>query len=234
MVSLGLSRHIRSLIRTGSGLMIAALLLLMTMPFVHAQAAPEITIVSPKANDKITGKDINVTMDMKNVDNACKWVGLPDKDGQGHIHAMLDGMSMAQLTNFYCGTNSFTISGLGVKPGPHTLMVDIATNTHEDMDKTMKMVKFDYQPASPQAVPAAKKPASAPTAKINNLKDGAVLGPKFNLDIAADNFTPSADLEGKLNLEGYGHFHVFVDTQTHRLSVPRVQVLFSCDRVRNE
>jgi len=143
-------------------------------------------------------------------------------------------MSMAQLTNFYCGTNSFTISGLGVKPGPHTLMVDIATNTHEDMDKTMKMVKFDYQPASPQAVPAAKKPASAPTAKINNLKDGAVLGPKFNLDIAADNFTPSADLEGKLNLEGYGHFHVFVDTQTHRLSVPRVQVLFSCDRVRNE
>src|SRR5260221_5657049 len=41
--------------------------------------------------------------------------------------------------------------------------------------------------------------------------NGATLGPLFTLQVTKNNFTPSLELEGKPNLAGYGHYHVFVD-----------------------
>jgi LPXTG-motif cell wall-anchored protein len=41
--------------------------------------------------------------------------------------------------------------------------------------------------------------------------DGATVGPKVTIQVKPTNFTPSEDLEGKPNLKGYGHYHVFVD-----------------------
>jgi hypothetical protein len=36
--------------------------------------------------------------------------------------------------------------------------------------------------------------------------------PKFTVEVSPVNFTPSEGLEGKGNVDGYGHYHVFVDT----------------------
>jgi LPXTG-motif cell wall-anchored protein len=41
--------------------------------------------------------------------------------------------------------------------------------------------------------------------------DSATVGPKFTVQVKPTNFTPMTDLEGKPNLKGYGHYHVFVD-----------------------
>jgi hypothetical protein len=48
--------------------------------------------------------------------------------------------------------------------------------------------------------------------KIIAPANGATVGPKFNITVAPTDFTPALDLEGKPNVNGYGHYHVFVDS----------------------
>ena len=196
--------------RLGRSLIAVTLALFWLMPGAFAAGEPSISIVTPKAGDKVTSTDIAVQVAVSNFTVDCLHAGLPDKPGVGHIHVMLDGMSMASLTNFYC-TNSFTISGQGVKPGQHTLMVDLASNTHMDMQPTATEVKFDYEPTSPPAPLPASAKTGAPTITIAGLNDGAAVGPKFSFTAPTTNFTPSGDLEGKQDVAGYGHIHVFVD-----------------------
>ena len=136
--------------------------------------------------------------------------GLPERPGVGHLHVMLDGMSMAQLTNFYCAQN-FWISGQGVVPGQHTLTIDLATNDHADMEETAGSVTFLYQPRTPPAALPAPRSYQGATVDITAPANGATVGPQFDLQVQATNFTPSCELEGKRNVAGYGHFHVFVD-----------------------
>jgi hypothetical protein len=44
-------------------------------------------------------------------------------------------------------------------------------------------------------------------------KDGATVAAKFTVEVKPVNFEPAADLEGKANVPGYGHYHAFVDTK---------------------
>lgn len=194
-----------------AGSVSATLLLFGMATSASAAAGPSLTVVSPTAGQKVTSTDIPVQVSTSGIDTSCKWVGTPDKAGQGHIHAMLDGMSMAHLSNFYCGMDHFTISGEGVSPGQHTLIVDLASNTHMDMDKTAQEIKFDYAPATPKPLPAAASTTGTPAVHITSPQDGATVGPTFTLGLSANNFTPSCDLEGKQNVVGDGHYHVFVD-----------------------
>jgi hypothetical protein len=198
------------MLRLGRSLIAVTLALFWLVPRAFAADQPAISIVSPKAGDKITTTDISVQVAVSNFTVDCLQAGMPDKAGVGHIHVMVDGMSMASLTNFYC-TNSFTISGQGVKPGQHTLMVDLASNTHMDMEPTATEVKFDFEPTtSPTPLPAPAN-MGTPTIQITGLADGTKVGPKFSFTAPTTNFHPSADLEGKQNVAGYGHIHVFID-----------------------
>jgi hypothetical protein len=115
-----------------------------------APAAPSLSLVFPTDSAVVRSPDIPVRVAASNFTIACDEAGMPDREGTGHIHVMLDGMSMAQLTNFYC-SQEFMISGQGVPPGQHTLMVDLATNTHGDMEDTAQTVTFLYQPTTPPA-----------------------------------------------------------------------------------
>jgi len=169
-----------------------------------------LTVVSPKDGDKISSTDIPVQVDVKDFKLSAPDVGRPDKPDEGHIHVMLDGMNMGVLFNFYTGP-TFTLPGAAMKPGKHTLIFDLATNTHEDIPSTAKQVNIDYQPASPQAAPAAAASTGTPEIRILQPQDGASLGPKFVMQFQTTNFSPSLELEGKPNLKGYGHIHVFVD-----------------------
>src|SRR5262245_30654229 len=196
-------RILRALIAT-------ALALFWLFPSVAAAAGPTITIVSPTAGQKITSTDIPVEVSWANFTVDCLQAGMPDKPGVGHIHPMLDGMSMAVLTNFQCA-NKFTIAGQGVKPGMHKLIVDLASNTHMDKEDTVKEVTFDFEPTTPPpALPAAAN-VGLPSVALQGIADGATVGPKFSFTVVPTNFTPSADLEGKQNVKGFGHYHVFVD-----------------------
>lgn len=103
---------------------------------------PTVTVDSPAAGSTVTTQDIPVSLTAKNFRVECADVGKPGVPGQGHVHAMLDGMSMANLTNVVCGDH-FAMSSEGIKPGEHTLSVMLASDDH--MPASMPaMVKFTY------------------------------------------------------------------------------------------
>lgn len=188
----------------------AALLVVPARHYARAQSAPGIEILSPAPGATVTTDDIAVQVRVSNFTIDCTQAGRPDADGVGHIHVMLDGMTMATLTNFYC-QEQFTIPGDGITPGKHTLIVDLATNTHLDMMDTAKMVEFDFQPANPKPLPAANDQGE-PGVELVSPADGTEVPAKFTVEVKPINFTPSEALEGKQNVPGYGHYHVFVDT----------------------
>ncbi len=180
------------------------------VPHAFAQAKPSLSILSPQAGENVTSTDIPVSIQVSNLSLSSADVGLPDKDGEGHIHVMLDGMNMGVLFNFYTSP-TFTLPGQGMKPGQHTLTFDLASNTHVDMEDTVTNVTINYQPATAKAAPQASSPSGTPEVTVVWPPNGATVGPLFTLQVSRNNFTPSFELEGKPNLAGYGHYHVFVD-----------------------
>jgi hypothetical protein len=180
------------------------------VPRAFAQTKPSIAVISPKAGDTVTSTDIPVSVQVSNFTLSAADVGLPDKDGEGHIHVMLDGMNMGVLFNFYTSP-TFTLPGQGMKPGQHALTFDLASNTHEDMEATVTTVTINYQPATAKPAPEASPSGATPEVTVVWPSDGSTVGPLFTLQVSKRNFTPALELEGKPNLAGYGHYHVFVD-----------------------
>jgi len=177
----------------------------------QAQGKPSISVVIPTDGATITSTDIPVTMQVSNFTLSAADVGRPDKAGEGHIHVMLDGMNMGVLFNFYA-TPSFTVPGDSIKPGQHKLIFDLASNTHMDMADTVKEVSINYQPTTPRAAPPPADFSGNPAVQIISPSDGVTTGPKFNIVVKPTNFTPSLGLEGKQNIKGYGHYHVYIDS----------------------
>ena len=185
----------------------------------QSQAKPSLTVLSPADGDTVTSTDIPVTVRVANFTLSPADVGLPDKDGEGHIHVMLDGMNMGVLFNFYTSP-SFVLPGQGITPGPHTLTFDLVSNTHEDMEDTVTNLTIQYQPPTPKPAPEPSPTAGAPEVSIVWPPDGATVGPVFTLQVTKQSFVPSLELEGKPNLAGYGHYHVFVDMDMSGMSMP--------------
>ena len=172
--------------------------------------SPSLEILSPASGDVITTDMIDVQVKINNFVVDCTQSGRPDEDGVGHIHVMVDGMTMANLTNFYCG-DTFSVPGAGLAAGTHTLIVDLASNTHMDMAETAQQVEFDYQPANPIPLPEAED-LGEPGVTLVSPTDGADVTSVVSIEVDPVNFNPSEELEGKQNVPGYGHYHVFVDT----------------------
>ncbi|MBI4491165.1 MAG: hypothetical protein HY690_00005 [Chloroflexi bacterium] len=194
-------------------LALAGLLGVGLAPGALAQESPDgeaLSIAFPTDGAVLQSTDIPVRVQVGGFNLACDEAGAPDRSGAGHLHVMLDGMSMAQLTNFYC-TQEFWISGQGVQAGQHTLTLDLATNTHADLMDTAKSVTFLYQPTKPAAALPQSGSAKGATVEISAPKNGATVGPQFKLEVKPTDFTASCDLEGKQNVAGFGHYHVFVD-----------------------
>lgn len=179
-------------------------------PAAQAAGKPSIKVVSPAEGATITSTDTQVVTELTNFRLSPENVGRPDKEGEGHIHVMLDGMNMSVLFNFYT-TPSCILRGNGIKPGQHKLIFELSTNTHMDMADTAKEVTINYQPTTPKAAPPPASVSGEASVQITSPSDGATVGPQFNLQVNPANFTPSEGLEGKQNLKGYGHYHLFVD-----------------------
>lgn len=175
-----------------------------------AMTKGSLKVLSPAEGATVTSTDIPVKVSVSSFKLNMDHVGLPDVDGEGHIHVMLDGMNMGVLFNAYFG-NSFTLPGRGIAPGKHTLIFVLASNTHMPFGNTVQKVNIDYKPAKAEAVPAAGAEAGMPALAISAPADGATVGPMFTLQVKPANFHPALDLEGKPNVKGYGHYHVFVD-----------------------
>ena len=136
----------------------------------QAQAKPSLKIVSPTEGAQITTTDIPVQVEVSNFKLSPEDVGLPDVDGEGHIHVMIDGMNMGVLFNFFT-TPSFTLLGDAIPPGRHTLIFDLAGNTHMDMEDTVQNITIDYEPTTPRPAPAAIPNPGSPSVRITSPAD---------------------------------------------------------------
>lgn len=158
----------------------------------------------------MSGADIPVTVSVKNFNLECANAGKTNAPmGEGHIHAMVDGMDMAHLTTVAC-SDHFTISGQGLKRGKHMLAVVLANDAHA-MHSLPAMTAFMYQPSSANPLP---NPISGKSSvSVVSPKSGASVPRKFNLVLNVENFGLSCDLEGKPNVAGWGHVHVMVQQE---------------------
>ncbi len=176
----------------------------------RAADAPTLEIVSPTDGATVNSNDIQVQLKVGNITLDPTAFGRPDKDGVGEILALIDGATTAQLANFY-STESFCLAGDGLAPGKHVLTFVLASNTHVPMMDTAKQITVDFQPAQPIPLPAADDMGDTGITLISP-KDGETVPASFPVQITPVNFFPSSALEGKTNVPGYGHYHVFVDT----------------------
>jgi Rieske Fe-S protein len=174
-----------------------------------AQNAPAVKIVSPSDGATVASNDIVVQVEVSNFNVNCAQSGAADQDGTGQILAFVDGATIAQLTNIYC-TDTFTISGQGLTPGQHQIAIVLASNTHAPMMDTAQSVTIDYQPAQPIPLPVANYTGD-PAVTLVSPQDGATVPPVFEVQVQPQNFAPTTALEGKMNVPGYGHYHVWVD-----------------------
>lgn len=196
---------------TFAAFLVAGSLIGPALGHVSAQdTAPSLEILSPAAGTPVTTAGVEVKLKISNFTIDCTKVGRPDEEGIGHVHVMLDGMTMATLTNFYC-SDTFTIPGDGLTAGTHKLIVDLSSNTHMDMMETAQEVDFDYQPTNVVPLPAAND-LGEPGVELVSPLAGATVPASFTVEVKAVNFAPTEVFEGKGNIPGYGHYHVFVDT----------------------
>ena len=194
------------------GALAATAIVSLLAPLAEAQeqmpmAMPSVAIEEPATGSKIAGSSLDVTVKPSNFKLECSDVGKPGTSPmQGHVHAMIDGMDMPHLANMYC-TEHFAISTEGLKPGKHVLAVVLANDAHQ-MDSAPAIATFEYAPAVVAGLP---RPATAVKASIVIIspKNGETVDRKFNLKLAVQGFHDSCDLEGRPNIAGYGHLHVF-------------------------
>jgi plastocyanin len=203
-----------STVRSRGARWVVALMLLalamLPMTGAHAQDAPALALISPSDGATITANDIFVEVKISNFTVDCAQLGRPDQAGVGQILALIDGTTVAQLTNFYC-TETFTIPGDGLTPGSHSLAVVLASNTHVPMMETAVVATIDFQPTQPVPLPTANYTGDPALTLVSPL-DGVTVPPSFEVQVQPTNFTAATALEGKTNTPGYGHYHVWVDT----------------------
>lgn len=196
-------------IATASGLALMLPLAATAQAAGSSASMPSVRFVSPRPNQTVVTTAIHIHLAVKNFDLECKYVGQKSVPGRGHIHIMVDGTDMAHLINMYCSTN-ITIPGQGLAPGKHTIIAVLAGDMHNMVSKPA-MLTINYEPkVAPSALPAPRA-TGAPTIHILYPRQGATVGPRFDLKVNWTNFTPSCRLEGKADVAGYGHIHVFVD-----------------------
>jgi plastocyanin len=204
---------IRMTRRDAVGLLVASAMI----PLVgveSAQATPALDVVTPTDGAKITTNDIDVQLKVSDLKLDPAAFGRPDQAGVGEVLAFVDGATIAQLTNFY-STDAFTIAGEGLTPGKHTLTFVLASSTHVPMMDTAKQITIDFAPPAPAPLPAENY-TGAPSVTLNSPQDGATVPPSFPVKLTPEYFTPDAGLEGKTNVAGFGHYHVWVDSKaTH-------------------
>lgn len=172
--------------------------------------APSFGVISPNDGATIDTNDILVSLDIRNFTLDAASSGAPDQDGVGQVLVFVDGDTVAQLTNIYA-TSSFIVPGDGLAAGEHTLAIVLASNTHVPMMETAQMVTIDYQPVQPLPLPVDHY-TGEPSVTLVSPADGATVPPQFEVQVQQEHFFPTTGLEGKANVAGYGHYHVWVDT----------------------
>ena len=198
-----------------AGAIVSAVIVGASVPAIAAMMAPpSIAITSPAMGATVRGSTIPVRVAIHNFHLECANIGKTVAPmGEGHVHVMVDGMDMAHLIGPFCSPN-ISINGQGIAAGKHMLTVVLATDAHAVSSMPVS-VPFMYEPSATMTVPHTMT-GGVPTLSVISPKNGATVGRHFQLVVGVKNFDLSCSLEGKRNIAGWGHLHVFVqqDAQT--------------------
>jgi len=192
-------------------LVLASLALALSSVAVAAQSddaempAMAVEVAGLASGDTVTTNRIELTVGPVGYELSGN-AGTPPVEGEGHYHVVLDG----GLVNMFT-TGDASVSLQNVAPGPHTLMVVPAMNDHMPVTDGAAAIDFEYEPAEPLAEIVAGEAGATPTISIVSPASGETVSGEFDLVVETTDLTLSDDLLGKPNVDGYGHWHVFVD-----------------------
>jgi hypothetical protein len=172
-----------------------------------------VAITAPMAGAKVTGNSLTVHVRVTGYKDTCALAGRHqmgmEATATGHYHVLLDG----SLINMFC-TPTAVVSMQNVKPGMHTLTVVPALDDHQQVTPSARSITFDYAPAKPLAALTSSMKMGKPSITIVSPKAGATVTGTFTVRVQIKNYHASCALFGKPNLDGWGHWHLNLDTAT--------------------
>lgn len=101
--------------------------------------APTLSVLAPTDGSTITGDKINVQVDVNNYDLVDFRSKSTPNEGQGHVHIWLD-TDVTNPKEAYKLINDKTVDFDNVKPGDHTLTVQLVGNDHKPISPAIKQV----------------------------------------------------------------------------------------------
>ena len=172
-----------------------------------------VTITSPMTGMKVTGNSVTLQVRVSGYTDTCDLAGKHvmgmEATTTGHYHVLLDGA----LINMYC-TPTAVVSLQNVKPGMHTLTVVPSLDDHAQVDHNARSIMLDYAPASALPVVTSAMSMGKPSITILSPTPGATVSGDFTVRVRISNYHLSCALFGKSNLEGWGHWHLNLDSAT--------------------
>jgi hypothetical protein len=187
----------------------------------------KVAITSPADGTKVTDNTVALAVTTSGYTDTCDLAGKPLVNASsGHYHVLID----KSLVNMYC-TPTAAVSMQNVKPGMHTLTVVPALNDHAEVEHNAQSITIDYQPTSPLPTLTDATVPGSPSIKILSPTPGQTVSGAFDMTVQMTNFKASCDLFGKPGLQGYGHWHVNVDSLTSGMGGMGGMVGMACQNV---
>ena len=172
-----------------------------------------VTVMSPASGTKVTGNSVTLQVRVSGYTDTCDLAGKHvmgmEATTTGHYHVLLDGA----LINMYC-TPAAVVSLQNVRPGMHTLTVVPSLDDHAQVDHNARSIMLDYAPASPLPAVTSAMTMGKPSITILSPSPGTTVSGDFTVRVRVTNYHLSCALFGKSNLEGWGHWHLNLDTAT--------------------
>lgn len=166
-------------------------------------------VLQPTPHEVVTTPTLAIQVNAVGYRVDARYAGTPDSSFVGHYHEILDGM-LVDMSPMQDGERD-AMSMVGVSVGPHVLTLIPANNDHTMVMAGAVSVPFTYAGAylSP---PAPVEYPNAPSITITSPANNAtVSGSFFYMTADVSNFNLSQDAFGKGNIEGCGHWHIFLD-----------------------
>jgi hypothetical protein len=166
-------------------------------------------VVLPTPGEVVTTPTLPIQVIAQGYRLDARYAGTPDLADVGHYHEIIDG-HLIDMTPYRDG-NRDQIPMRGLAVGPHMLTIVPANNDHSMVMSAAVTVPFTY--AGPYIpMPAPSTYPGPPTITITAPADGAtVQGDSFSMSAAVSNLQLSGDCFGKANVDGVGHWHIFLD-----------------------
>jgi hypothetical protein len=176
-------------------------------------------VLAPTPGEVVTTPTLAINVIAVGYKLDAAFAGIPNLPRIGHYHEILDGR-LVDMTPLY-NPNTDTMSMVDVAPGPHVLTLVPANNDHSMIMSSAVNIVFTYAgPFLPPPAPIAF--SNPPSVTITSPVNGAtVIGRSFFMTVSVNNFELCGECFGKDNIDGVGHWHIFIDqpVMSHMLTM---------------